>query len=101
MLKTRASGVLMHISSIPSPYGIGVFDENCRHFADTISDMYFKYWQVLPFNPVDKSNSPYCSASTRIVRIFSDGTSTVTGTLPELSVTFPAGHRALVLELDL
>ncbi|MBP3301382.1 MAG: alpha-galactosidase [Clostridia bacterium] len=45
--------------------------------------------------------SPYCSASTRIVRIFSDGTSTVTGTLPELSVTFPAGHRAMVLELDL
>lgn len=63
MLKTRAAGVLMHISSIPSDYGIGVFDENCKHFADTMSDMYFKYWQVLPFNPVDKSNSPYCSAS--------------------------------------
>ena len=63
MLKNRASGVLMHISSIPSEYGIGVFDENCKHFADTLHEMEFGYWQVLPFNPVDKANSPYCSAS--------------------------------------
>lgn len=61
MLKNRASGVLMHISSIPSDYGIGVFDENCLHFIDRLSEMNFGYWQVLPFNPVDKANSPYCS----------------------------------------
>ena len=53
----------MHISSIPSRYGIGVFDDNCRHFADRLSQMKFGYWQVLPFNPVDGSNSPYCSSS--------------------------------------
>ena len=53
MLKERASGVLMHISSLPSRYGIGVFDDNCRHFADRLSQMNFGYWQVLPFNPVD------------------------------------------------
>lgn len=63
MLKNRASGVLMHISTIPSEYGIGVFDDNCRHFTDFLSEMNFGYWQVLPFNPVDKANSPYCSAS--------------------------------------
>ncbi|MBR2410262.1 MAG: 4-alpha-glucanotransferase [Clostridia bacterium] len=63
MLKNRAAGVLMHISTIPSDYGIGVFDENCRYFADKLNEMSFGYWQVLPFNPVDKSNSPYCSAS--------------------------------------
>ena len=63
MLKERASGVLMHISSLPSRYGIGVFDDNCRHFADRLSQMNFGYWQVLPFNPVDGSNSPYCSSS--------------------------------------
>ena len=63
MLKNRASGVLMHISTIPSQYGIGVFDENCRYFADALHEMNFGYWQVLPFNPVDKANSPYCSAS--------------------------------------
>lgn len=63
MLKERASGVLMHISSLPSRYGIGVFDKNCLHFADRLGRMNFGYWQVLPFNPVDGSNSPYCSSS--------------------------------------
>ena len=63
MLKNRAAGVLMHISTIPSEYGIGVFDENCRYFADKLHEMNFGYWQVLPFNPVDKANSPYCSES--------------------------------------
>ncbi len=63
MLKNRGAGVLLHISSMPSPYGIGVFDENAVHFVDRIADMGFTYWQVLPFNPVDEANSPYCSPS--------------------------------------
>ena len=63
MLNKRASGVLMHVSSIPSKYGVGVFDENCLHFIDKIKEMDFGYWQVLPFNPVDDANSPYCSSS--------------------------------------
>ena len=63
MLDKRGAGVLLHISSIPSPYGIGVFDDNAKHFVDKIADMGFGYWQVLPFNPVDASNSPYCSPS--------------------------------------
>lgn len=63
MLRQRGAGVLLHISSMPSPYGIGVFDDNARHFIDTVADMGFTYWQVLPFNPVDGSNSPYCSPS--------------------------------------
>lgn len=63
MLDKRGAGVLMHISSIPSDYGIGVFDENCISFIDKLKEMKFGYWQVLPFNPVDKANSPYCSSS--------------------------------------
>lgn len=63
MLKNRGAGVLLHVSSMPSPYGIGVFDKNVLHFIDRIAEMGFTYWQVLPFNPVDASNSPYCSAS--------------------------------------
>ncbi|MCD7775332.1 MAG: 4-alpha-glucanotransferase [Clostridiales bacterium] len=63
MLKKRGAGVIMHISSLPSQYGIGVFDKNCLEFVETLADMNFSYWQVLPFNPVDDSNSPYCSAS--------------------------------------
>lgn len=63
MLKKRGAGVLLHISSVPSNYGIGVFDNNVREFIDTIADMGFTYWQVLPFNPLDGANSPYCSPS--------------------------------------
>ncbi len=63
MLETRGAGVIMHISSLPGKYGIGVFGKSCFAFVDFLSSMNFKYWQVLPFNPVDDANSPYCSAS--------------------------------------
>lgn len=63
MFNKRGAGVIMHISSIPGDYGIGVFDKNCKDFVDTLASMHFSYWQVLPFNPVDDANSPYCSAS--------------------------------------
>jgi len=63
MLKQRGAGVLMHISSLPSEYGVGVFGKECFDFVDTLADMKFSYWQVLPFNPIDDANSPYCSAS--------------------------------------
>ena len=63
MLKQRGAGVLFHISSMPGEYGIGVFGNEARHFVDKISDMGFTYWQVLPFNPIDSANSPYCSPS--------------------------------------
>ena len=63
MLKKRGAGVLFHISSMPGDYGVGVFDENALHFIDKISEMGFTYWQVLPFNPLDGANSPYCSPS--------------------------------------
>lgn len=63
MLTSRTSGVLMHISSLPSPYGVGVFGRDTKNFIDTLSEMKFTYWQVLPFNPTDDMNSPYCSPS--------------------------------------
>lgn len=63
MLKKRGAGVLLHISSMPSNYGVGVFDSNVKEFIDAIADMGFTYWQVLPFNPLDDANSPYCSPS--------------------------------------
>ncbi|MBQ9227362.1 MAG: 4-alpha-glucanotransferase [Eubacterium sp.] len=63
MLKQRGAGVLLHISSMPSDYGVGVFDEHILRFIDKIADMGFTYWQVLPFNPPDAANSPYCSPS--------------------------------------
>lgn len=63
MKNTRAAGVLMHITSLPSPYGVGAFGRDTRSFIDFLADMKFTYWQVLPFVPTDEMNSPYCSPS--------------------------------------
>lgn len=59
----RASGVLMHISSLPGEYGIGTFGKEAKKFIDFLSDIGCKYWQVLPFGPTDHVNSPYASIS--------------------------------------
>ena len=63
MINYRTSGVLMHISSLPGKYGIGVMGEEALSFAKKLCDMGFHLWQVLPLNPVDASGSPYCSGS--------------------------------------
>ncbi|MEG2080353.1 MAG: 4-alpha-glucanotransferase [Oscillospiraceae bacterium] len=63
MFKNRASGVLMHITSLPSKYGIGVMGENAKYFIDKIKSMGFSVWQVLPLNPPNLFGSPYASNS--------------------------------------
>lgn len=57
----RASGVLMHISSLYGDYSIGSFGENAREFVDFLADCGFSYWQTLPFNMADEVGSPYKS----------------------------------------
>ncbi len=59
----RASGVLMHISSLFGDYSIGGFSEHAKYFIDFLSDSGFSYWQVLPFSMADAYNSPYKSFS--------------------------------------
>lgn len=59
----RASGVLVHISSLPSEYGIGGFGRETFQFIDMLHRAGFKYWQVLPFGPTDAFYSPYASIS--------------------------------------
>lgn len=59
----RASGVLMHISSLFGEYSTGSFSDNVKYFIDFLSDCGFSYWQVLPFCMVDECNSPYKSYS--------------------------------------
>lgn len=59
----RASGVLMHISSLWGEYSIGSFGREAKKFVDFLSDGGFTYWQVLPFCMADESNSPYKSFS--------------------------------------
>jgi len=64
-MKDRGSGVLLHITSLPSPYGIGDLGPRAYRFADVLAQSRQKYWQVLPLNPTDQGsgNSPYSSPS--------------------------------------
>src|SRR5574344_2467397 len=59
----RYSGVLMHISSLPGPYGIGSLGENARRFDDFLVDSGQSYWQLLPIGPTSYGDSPYQSCS--------------------------------------
>lgn len=65
ILSTRSSGVLLHISSLPSRFGIGDFGVSAFHFADLLHASGQKVWQLLPLTPTDLSsgNSPYSSSS--------------------------------------
>lgn len=61
----RGSGILMHISSLPSAYGIGDFGPEAYKFADFLYRTGQRYWQILPLNPTCPAcgNSPYFSRS--------------------------------------
>ena len=59
----RASGVLMHISSLWGDYSEGSFGEAAREWVDFLADCGFSYWQTLPFCLPDSVNSPYKSYS--------------------------------------
>lgn len=60
----RSSGVLMHISSIPSDYGIGTMGKEAYNFVDFIKNSGQTYWQFLPICPPNVADSPYQSYST-------------------------------------
>lgn len=54
----RNAGILMAISSLPSPYGIGTLGKEAYEFIDFV-DTNHKYWQVLPVGPTTYGDSPY------------------------------------------
>ncbi len=60
----RSSGILMHISSLPSPYGIGTLGREAYKFVDFLRESGTKIWQVLPIGPTSYGDSPYQSFST-------------------------------------
>ncbi|MBR5155708.1 MAG: 4-alpha-glucanotransferase, partial [Clostridia bacterium] len=60
----RASGVLMHITSLWGDYSCGSFGDSACEFIDFLAECGFSFWQVLPFCPTDDYNSPYKSYST-------------------------------------
>ena len=60
----RESGILMHISSLPSPYGIGTMGKCAYEFVDFLVSAGQRYWQILPLSPTGYGDSPYQSFST-------------------------------------
>lgn len=59
----RSSGILMPISSLPSPYGIGALGETAKGFVDFLADAGQSWWQMLPVGPTSYGDSPYQSPS--------------------------------------
>lgn len=59
----RECGILLPVTSIPSPYGIGGFSKEAYEFVDRLEAAGQRYWQVLPFGPTGYGDSPYQSFS--------------------------------------
>ena len=63
----RGAGILLHVSSLPSAYGIGDMGPEAFAFIDFLQGSGQKYWQLLPLNPIEEGqgHSPYSSISSR------------------------------------
>jgi 4-alpha-glucanotransferase len=59
----RASGILLHPTSLPGPYGIGDLGPNAFRFIDWLASSGCKLWQILPLGPTGYGDSPYQSFS--------------------------------------
>jgi 4-alpha-glucanotransferase len=66
MLSQRRAGVLLHITSLPSDFGVGDLGRGAHEFVDFLSKAGQTLWQILPINPTTYNfgNSPYHSLST-------------------------------------
>jgi 4-alpha-glucanotransferase len=64
-MKTRRSGILLHVTSLPSPFGVGDLGPEAYWFADFLASAGQSLWQVLPLTPTTTvcGNSPYSSPS--------------------------------------
>ncbi len=60
----RKAGILMHISSLPSKYGIGTLGEEAYRFVDFLKNAKQRLWEMLPIGPTIFGDSPYQSLST-------------------------------------
>lgn len=59
----RSCGVLLHISSLPSPHGVGTLGAEACRFVDFLAEAGQSYWQVLPLSPTGCGDSPYQAVS--------------------------------------
>jgi len=63
VLKERASGVLLHPTSLPGPFGIGDLGPACCRWIDDLAAAGQSWWQTLPLGPTGYGDSPYQSSS--------------------------------------
>ena len=61
--KMRKSGILLHVTSLPSPYGIGTMGQEAYNFIDFLVASGQRVWQVLPIGHTSYGDSPYQSYS--------------------------------------
>ncbi len=60
---SRASGILLHPTSLPGPHGSGDLGPDAYHFIDWLVAARQTYWQILPLGGIGPGNSPYMSSS--------------------------------------
>lgn len=61
--RQRSSGIVMHISSLPSKFGIGTLGKEAFKFVDFLVNAKQKNWQMLPLGPAEDLGCPYCAKS--------------------------------------
>lgn len=59
----RSSGIILHITSLPGPHGVGSLGREAYQFVDWLAEARQRFWEVLPINPLGYGNSPYASPS--------------------------------------
>ena len=59
----RSAGILLPVTSLPSPWGVGTMGRTARGFVDFLHRSGQSYWQILPICPTGYGNSPYQSFS--------------------------------------
>src|SRR5207248_2958120 len=59
----RASGLLLHPTSLPGGHGIGDFGPEAYRFVDFLAEARQRVWQILPLGPTGYGNSPYAALS--------------------------------------
>ena len=63
MHTARRSGILLHPTSLPGPYGVGTFNQDAYRWVDFMASTHQTLWQVLPLGPTGYGDSPYQSFS--------------------------------------
>lgn len=62
-------GVLFPIASLPGKHGIGDFSSSAYEFIDWLKEHHYRYWQILPLNPVGPGNSPYMTLCSEAIDV--------------------------------